>query len=73
MNFQKRSPTPTRLRRFPMWQYQAGQGRVRGGGAASLQQDWVRGSPSEGVACLEPDQDLPWDEPQGDDYPPLIL
>ena len=58
----------SRLQQFPMWQYQAGQGRVRGGGAASLQQDWVRGSPSEGVACLEPDQDLPWDEPQGDDY-----
>ena len=32
-----------------MWQYQAGQGRVRGGGAAKLQQDWVRVPPSEGA------------------------
>ena len=63
----------SRLQQFPMWQYQAGQGRARGGGAASLHQDLVRGPPSEGVACLEQDQDPPWDEPQGDDYPPLIL
>ena len=73
MNFQKRSPTPTRLRRFPMWPNQVGQCRVRGVGAASLQQDWVRGPPSEGVAYLEPDQDLPWDEPQGDDCSPFTV